>query len=128
MTSPLEILKSKCGVNNIIFSSMVGIDEADLFAMEQGRKPITADVLTALRHAGFLRESDFGEFNKQQNEFLESKIALEAYAGVHGKPVARLSEAERTQALTEAQNQPVSTYQEEDQYIIRYVKNDGSYY
>jgi len=110
MYSPLETLKGKCSISNSIFSAMVGIEEADLFAMEQGRKPITSDVLTALRHAGFLRESDIAEFNRQQNEFLESKIALTAYAGVHGKPIAKLSEAERTQAELEGPGQQVVNY------------------
>ena len=126
MISPMNDLLSKIGIDGKLFCAMMGLDQLDLEAYKQGRKAVPAELLNRMQKAGFIRS--VGDFVNDQVEFLESKIALTAYAGVHGKPVARLSEAERTQALTEAQNQPVSTYQEEDQYIIRYVKNDGSYY
>ena len=125
MLSPMNDLLSKIGIDGKLFCAMMGLDQLDLEAYKQGRKAVPAELLNRMQKAGFIRS--VGDFVGDQVEFLESKIAIEAAANAAGKPIAKMSEVEKVQALSEAQDQPVSTY-EDPAFIIRYVKNDGSYY
>ena len=117
MLSPMNDLLSKIGIDGKLFCAMMGLDQLDLEAYKQGRKAVPAELLNRMQKAGFIRS--VGDFVNKQVEFLESKISLEAYAGSHGKPIAKLSEAERIQAQFEG---PGETVKYIDYTVLRHVE------
>ena len=108
MISPMNDLLSKIGIDGKLFCAMMDVDQLDLESYKQGRKAVPAELLNRLEKVGFI--CSVGDFVNKQVEFLESKISLEAYAGSYGKPIAKLSEAERTQAELEGPGQQVVNY------------------